>query len=349
MTTNRVANTLSPRELVFEDRPQPHPGPGTALVRIEYVTLCGTDLHIWEGEYLNPFPIVQGHEAVGVVERIAPGADGVHEGERVVISPVRSCGKCHACSIGRANVCADVSVLGCYENGTLAQFVLAPIAALRPVPEDVPTELAPLSEPASIALQAVGRGRPETGELAVVFGCGPIGLIAILALRRQGVDVVAIDTIEERARFATQFGAAGSVALTAGTGLPSAGELAELAGSDPARPITLVIEATGSPAALSSAVDIAAPTGRVVVVGISDRDVTLPVKSIPYKELDILGSRNSLDLIGEGLELISANRSAFEKLITHRFAFEDSAAALQCMREDAATVRKVLITVNGNG
>lgn len=341
----RVARTRGPRDLVFESSEIPEPGPGTAIVRIEHVTLCGTDLHIWEGEYLNPFPIVQGHELVGVVEDLREDGSGVRVGSRVVVSPVRSCGACYACRIGRANVCEQVSVLGCYEDGALAERILAPIDSLRIVPESVPAELAPLAEPASIALQAVHRGRPVRGELALVLGCGPIGLIAILALRGLGVDVVAVDTVDARARFAEQLGAAASVTLDVDSRMPMPGDLAALAGGGVDRPVTLVIEATGSSSALNSAVEIVAHAGRVVMVGISDRDVTLPQRSIPFKEIDILGSRNSLDRIGEGLELIAANPAEFAQLITHRYAFGDTAAALQVMRTDPASVRKVLISI----
>ncbi|WP_235623979.1 alcohol dehydrogenase catalytic domain-containing protein [Mycolicibacterium goodii] len=317
-------------------------------MRIEHVTLCGTDLHIWEGEYLNPFPIVQGHEAAGTVESVADPADASMTGTRVVISPVRSCGDCHACRTGRENVCERVSVLGCYEDGTLASRVVVPVSALHQVPDAVPSELAPLSEPASIALQAVRRGRPVAGELALVLGCGPIGLITTMALRQSGVDVVAVDTIEERARFAERFGAVATIALAPGQRCPSHEEVADAAGSDPARAVSLVIEATGSPTALASAMDVVAHAGRVVVVGISDRDVTLPHRTIAFKELDVLGSRNSVGLIPDGLGLIAQNPAAFRSLITHRFPFDETADALRTLRTDTAHVRKVLIMM-GSG
>lgn len=348
MNTNRTARTVSPGHLVFEDGPLARPRWGEAVVRVEHVTLCGTDLHIWEGEYMNPFPIIQGHEAAGIVEEVADPDDAHLISSRVVISPVRSCGACHACRIGRPNVCEKVSVLGCYEDGTLAHRVVVPTSSLRPVPGDVPPELAPLSEPASIALQAVRRANPVTGELALVLGCGPIGLIATMALRQSGVDVVAVDTIEERARSAQYFGASGSFALKPGEDLPSRAEIAAAVGDNPDRVVSLVVEATGSPSALISAMDAVAHAGRVVIVGISDRDVTLPQRTIAFKELDVLGSRNSADLIPDGLALIAENQPAFRSLITHRFAFDKTADALLALRNDAAQVRKVLITIGAN-
>ena len=142
VTTSRVARTGGPGRLTLEDRKIASPHNGEAVVRVENVTLCGTDLHIWEGEYLNPFPIVQGHEAAGIVESVGDPADASSlTGTRVVISPVRSCGDCHACRTGRENVCERVSVLGCYEDGTLATRVVVPVSALHQVPDAVPSEL----------------------------------------------------------------------------------------------------------------------------------------------------------------------------------------------------------------
>ncbi|AFP38222.1 YjmD (Zinc-containing alcohol dehydrogenase) [Mycolicibacterium smegmatis MC2 155] len=349
MTTSRVARTGGPGRLTLEDRKIASPHNGEAVVRVENVTLCGTDLHIWEGEYLNPFPIVQGHEAAGIVESVGDPADASSlTGTRVVISPVRSCGDCHACRTGRENVCERVSVLGCYEDGTLATRVVVPVSALHQVPDAVPSELAPLSEPASIALQAVRRGRPVAGELALVLGCGPIGLITIMALRRAGVDVVAVDTVEERARFAERFGAVATIAVAPGQRCPSHEEVAAAAGSGPTRAVSLVIEATGSPAALASAIDVVSHAGRVVIVGISDQDVTLPHRTIAFKELDVLGSRNSVGLIPDGLGLIAQNQAAFSSLITHRFPFEETADALRTLRTDTAHVRKVLISMGAS-
>ncbi|PXY23366.1 2-deoxy-scyllo-inosamine dehydrogenase [Prauserella coralliicola] len=340
----RVANTIEAGRLEFQERLLPWVGRGAALIRVEHVTLCGTDLHIWEGEYMNPFPIVQGHEFVGLVEALAADETGAIVGERVVVSPVRACGRCHACCAGRSNVCQEVSVLGCYEDGALADYVLAPIEALRRVPEGLPAELAPLSEPASIALQAVGRGRPEQGELALVIGCGPIGLIAALALADAGVDVIAADTLASRAEAAVGYGAKTTLTVDPAAAFPTARELARAAG-DESRPITLVIEATGAPAAFAAALDVAAPTARVVAVGISDGHVSVPIRTIPFKELDVLGSRNSLDLIDDGLALIRRHSDAFAGLITHRYRFEQVEQALDALRAEASTVRKVLVSL----
>lgn len=315
----RVARTLSREHVAFEDVPAPEPGPGEALVRIQAVTLCGTDLHIWEDDYATELPIVQGHELAGTVES-APAGSGFAPGDRVAVSPIRWCGECHACGIGRINACTRSSVLGCYEDGGLAELVAVSTTDLFRVPDAMPTEVAALAEPTSIAMQAVLRGRPEKGERALVLGCGPIGLLATLHLTSLGVEVVATDVNPARAAFAREFGAV------------------EPDGREP----SLVIEATGAPAAFTTAVETVATAGRVVLVGISDRPVTLSMRTLPVKDLDLLGSRNSLRRIGEALELLAANPGPAAALVTRRVPFAEVGGAFAHLRTELGKVAVIL-------
>ncbi|MBQ0925476.1 alcohol dehydrogenase catalytic domain-containing protein [Saccharopolyspora endophytica] len=326
----KVARTLARERIEIQDVPPPHPGPGEALVRVHTVTLCGTDLHIWEDDYATELPIVQGHEIAGVVESAPPGSR-FQAGDRVAVSPMRWCGTCYACGIGRVNACRSSSCLGCYEDGGLTELLPAPLGDLHPIPENLPTGLAALAEPASIAMQAVLRGRPEKGEQALVMGCGPIGLLATLHLTSLGVDVIAADTAPERSEFASRFGATSTVVVKPDHALAL-----------PAEP-SLVIEATGSPAAFTTAVDAVTTAGRVVLVGISDRSVTLSMRTLPVKDIDLLGSRNSQRRIGEALELLDEHRDAATALITHRLPFDRIDEAFPLLRSRSQLVGKVAV------
>ncbi|ODU76786.1 MAG: hypothetical protein ABT08_08405 [Microbacterium sp. SCN 71-21] len=338
--TMRVARTVAREQLAFVELPRPERAPGEVLVRILAVTLCGTDLHIFEDDYPTELPLVQGHELAGVVVETDPDRADLR-GARVVIDPVVACGVCHACRAGRPNVCASLSVLGCYEDGGFAEFVAVPATRVHRVPAGLPTEVAALAEPTSIALQAVTRSRPQPGEIALVLGCGPIGLLAALALADRGVIVLAADTDAVRAATARGFGA--SETFVVAPGFPDAAQqrtIDEL--TDHAGPI-IVIEATGVPASLQNAVRLVASGGRVVQVGISTRTVELSMTDLPYKELDLLGSRNSLGLIPQGLDLLSRHRGAAEELLTHAFAFDDLADAFAAMADPAVPTGKIVI------
>lgn len=316
----RVARTLRREHVVLEEVPDPVPAPGEAVVRVHTVTLCGTDLHIWEDDYATELPIVQGHEIAGIVES-APAGSGFAPGDRVAVSPMRWCGECYACAIGRVNACARSSCLGCYEDGALAERIAVPASDLYRVPDGLPTGLAALAEPASIAMQAVLRGRPEKGERALVLGCGPIGLLATLHLTSLGVEVIAADTVAVRADFARRFGAVDAV-VPPGDALP-------------AQP-SLVIEATGAPAALTAAIDAVASAGRVVLVGISDRPVTLSMRTLPVKDVDLLGSRHSLRRMGEALDLLARYPDTAATLVTRRLPFAQVAEAFGLLRTGLA-------------
>ncbi|WP_193927122.1 alcohol dehydrogenase catalytic domain-containing protein [Saccharopolyspora montiporae] len=305
----------------------PRPDPGEALVRVHTVTLCGTDLHIFDDDYATELPIVQGHEISGIVEN-APEESGFTPGDRVAVSPMRYCGTCRACRIGRMNACRSSSCLGCYEDGGLAELITVPAGDLHRVPAGLDLDLAALAEPTSIAVQAVLRGRPQPGESALVLGCGPIGLLATLHLTSLGVQVTCADVSAERAAFATRFGAARTA----------------LAGRDPIpdEP-SLVIEATGSPAALDTALQAVSTAGRVVLVGLSGKTANLPVRTIPVKDLDVLGSRNSQRRMDEALALLHENTGAARDLITHRVPLADIGTAFRLLRAPDGLVGKVAV------
>lgn len=326
----RTARTLGLEHIAIEQVPPPLPGPGEALVRVHTVTLCGTDLHIFDNDYATELPIVQGHEIAGVVETV-PDGSGLAPGDRVAVSPMRYCGDCHACRIGRMNACRTSSCLGCYEDGGLAELIAVPASDLHTIPSSVPLDLAALAEPTSIAMQAGLRGRPSSGEQALVLGCGPIGLLATLHLTSLGVEVIAADVSTERSAFARHFGAAGT-AVVGRTPLP-------------AEP-PLVIEASGTPTAFDLAVESVATAGRVVLLGISDRDVTLSMRTLPVKDLDLLGSRNSQRRMGQALELLAAHPEAAAALLTHQFPLERITDAFALLRSREQLVGKVAIDLS---
>lgn len=342
--TMRAAVTVSKETVVFEERPLPVARPGQALIRVESVTLCGTDLHIWEDDYATPLPMVQGHEFCGVVEELPGDTGGLTVGDRVAVSPILFCGRCHACSIGRTNACDRMSVYGCYDyEGALAQYMAIPVAKLHRVPDALPGELAALCEPTSIAMQAVNRSRPVAGERALVLGCGPIGLLCTLYLTSLGVEVVAADTVEERCDFAREFGARDTILIDPSVAFPTDGQAALLDRFTDGQGPSLVFEATGQPSSLNNALNTVATAGRVVAVGISDREVTFSMRTVPVKDIDLIGTRNSQELIGEAAQLLSRHTAQAAQLITHRFPFDRVGEAFETMRTRTELIGKIAV------
>ncbi|MGN7252397.1 zinc-dependent alcohol dehydrogenase [Arthrobacter sp. SAFR-014] len=338
-----IARTVAKQTIRYEDVPDPAIEPGHALVRVHNVTLCGTDLHIWEDDYPAGLPVIQGHEFAGVVESIGQNGAGIRAGDRVAVSPMVYCGECRPCRLGRFNVCENIGCIGCYSDGALVELISVPVEKLCPVPEGLELDLAAMAEPASIAMQAVNRGRPSPGETALVLGSGPIGLLATLHLTDLGVRVVCADTEPDRLALASMFGAVDTLLVDPRAGFPGADQAVRLDALTDSSGPQLVIEATGVPSSLETAIRLVASAGRIVQVGISARTASVPMNTIPFKEIDLLGSRNSLNLIPAGLELLAGHRDQARALMTHRFRFEDLQQAFELMRSRTEPVGKIVV------
>ena len=338
------AHTVARRTVELKEQPVPELTPGHALVRVHHVALCGTDYTIWDDTYVTELPLVQGHEFSGTIHAIDETASDLAVGTPVAASPMVYCDTCGPCRAGRYNVCDSISCLGVYEAGALTELISLPVEKLHPLPDGMPMRLAALGEPGSIAMQAVNRGTPVNGETALVLGCGPIGLLATLFLTERGVNVIAADLDEHRMTLARQFGAVATI--TAGTDpFPSATDAQLLADLCLMDGPTLIIEATGVPASLENAVRLAAPTARIVQVGISAGNAALSMRDVPFKELDIRGSRNSLNLIPEALEILHKRQDLADALITHSFDFEHLNDAFETMGDRSAQVGKIVINM----
>lgn len=334
--------TVSAKSLEYAETEKPEPGVGEVLVQVEHVTLCGTDLHIFEDDYTTELPLVQGHEIAGTVVALGAGAAGTEEGRRVVIDPLVSCGECRACRRGRGNVCPNLVVLGCYCDGGFVEFLSVSAARLHPLPQDLPTELGPVAEPAAISLEAVNRGRAASEDTVLVLGAGPIGLLATLALHDLGATVVTADTIADRLDMAEDMGSDHTLLIDPSAPFPAA-ELSTMIGDIAPDGPDLVIEATGVPASLENALRAVAPAGRVVQVGISAHPTSFPLNIVPFKEIDLLGSRNSQGLMPDALALIARHSDEVRSLLTHRFDVADLDAAFSTMADRSQRVGKILI------
>lgn len=341
------AHTVRRRTIEFRDDAVPELAPGHALVRVQHVALCGTDLHIWDDDYPTELPLVQGHEFVGRIEAIDPAPEagaGLAVGSAVAVSPMVYCGECGPCLAGRPNVCEVISCLGCYEDGALAEVVSVPISKLHAVPDGMPLRIAALGEPGSIAMQAVNRGNPVAGETALVLGCGPIGLLATLFLTERGVNVITSDLVPSRLELSRAFGAVDT--LQAGSTIfPDTEQQKVLDSWCVMSGPTLLLEATGVPASFENALRLAAPTARIVQVGISTATAALSMRAVPFKELDILGSRNSLNLIPAALEVLNRHQDLADLLITHSFELENLNEAFGTMLDPANSVGKIVINM----
>ncbi len=323
------------------------PAPGQVLVAPEAVGLCGSDFHYFLGDIgtiedpSTLYPRIQGHEASGTI--LALGADcppGLAVGGRVALWPVSACGHCYACSIGRPNACASISLIGVHTDGALQEQLLIPAEQVFPVGDQDPA-LAALIEPVSIAMRSVDRGSVAPGEHVVVLGAGPIGQALALAAIDRGASVLVLDTVATRLERAAATGADVYRMLETETLRDIA---REWAGGDGPQ---VVFEATGVAGLLQSGVEAVAQAGRVVVVSLSSERAPIRVGDLPLKEIDVLGvSCCRSDDFAAAVDLVSRRRDVAAGLVTHQFTLDDAPKAIDYAMHHPAEVMKAVVRLN---
>lgn len=299
-------------DIRLHSEPEPVPRPGEELVRVTAVGLCGSDLHWFEdggiGEDRVKDPFVLGHEMGGVV------ASGEREGERVVIEPANPCGLCDVCRAGHSNLCQQVEFCGHYPTpGGLSTFMAWPRHLLIPVPDTIEGDDVALLEPLGIALHAIDLSHFEAGMSAGVYGCGPIGLFLIRALRAVGArSIQASDSLLHRLDAARSSGA-DDVRLTDVDGQPE--------GVEDWGPVDVAFEAAGEDAAVETALRTVRTGGRVVIVGIPPTDRTsFPAALGREKGLTVAISRRMKQHhMSEAIDLVDRGAIDLAGIITSRY------------------------------
>jgi L-gulonate 5-dehydrogenase len=330
------------------DVPEPEePGPGQVVIRPEAVGLCGSDFHYFLGDIgtiEDPralYPRIQGHEFSAIVEEIGDGTEtGLRAGDRVAIWPVRACGRCYACSIGRGNVCENLSLVGVHREGALQERLTLPVTELFPVGAQDASVTA-LVEPVSIAVRSVARGGVAEGEHVIVLGAGPIGQALTLAATDKGASVLLVDRIEHRLELGRALGAETILADDRDDWI---GDARSWAGGQGAE---VAFEATGVPALVATAMQLVLHAGRVVVVGLSDTPTPIRVGDLPFRELDLIGVSCCAngDFAG-AVELVSRRRDVAAMLVTHEFPLEQAPDAIKFAIENPADVMKTVVRVD---
>ncbi len=341
------------------------PGPGEVLVRLHASGVCHSDLNAVDGTSETRCPAVLGHEGAGVVEAVGAGVQ-LRPGTHVALSWMPSCGRCEECVRGLTHLCRTAwtamghgglldGVPRLSRNGspvyhysflsTYAQAAVVPEASCVPIPDSAPFDVAALVGCAvSTGVGAVWHtAGVRPGERVAVFGCGGVGLSAVLGARSVGaVPIVAVDVSDDKLRRATELGASRGVPW-GGTPEATAEAVKEASGGG----VDYAFEATGRPEAMLAAFLSTRPRGAAVLIGISRADAVLPLPAIqiPRAERRILGSaygsvspHRDFPAI---LALHAEGRLPLERLITHRLPLRGAPEALDLVRRGIA-VRAVL-------
>jgi L-iditol 2-dehydrogenase len=325
-----AARLHAPGDMRVTAEPRPQAEPGTTLVQLTAVGICGSDLHWWDeagiGDARLDRPLVLGHENAGVI------AEGPQAGQRVAIDPAIPDETCPQCRRGYRNLCPQVRFAGHGgTDGGLREFMTWPTRLLHPLPDTLPDADGALLEPLGVALHALDLGHLRAAQNAAVVGCGPIGLMLIQLLLASGADrVLAADPLTHRLEAAVRLGAW------------------PLAEAGPAPEVDTAFEVAGTDAAVDAAITAVAPGGRVVLVGIPDGDRTsFRASAARRKGLTIAMSRRMNETYPRAIRLAGSGRVDLAGLVTLSLPLTAAPEAFE--RAARREGLKVLVCPAGSG
>jgi len=289
------------------------PRPGDVVVKVAMAGLCGTDYRIWTGDRRVGYPRVLGHEFVGTVAETGFAVTRVRVGDRVAVEPNYSCGRCPLCREGNRNLCLSRTAVGIDVDGCFAETVRVPERCCWPAPAGVADEDLMITEPLAVVVRAVARGDVQAGASAAVVGAGSLGLLAVQVLRGRGARVLVVSRTPRRFALARELGA--EVTRTV-----AEAPLEETARAFSGREgVDVVLETAGTPEAVSHALALVRPGGRVVLTGLPHDPTPVVFFSVVRREVTLTGSMIYQDEFPEAMRLVATGTVKTRPLVTHRF------------------------------
>jgi 2-desacetyl-2-hydroxyethyl bacteriochlorophyllide A dehydrogenase len=312
----------APGQLKITEAPDPAPQHGELVIQVGICGICGTDVHIADGEFPpTPYPIVPGHEFAGrIVARGAGVAGDWPEGARVAVDPSLFCGHCPACRSGRGNLCANWNAIGDTVNGAFAEYVAVPAANAYRIPDSVDDAQGALIEPLSCAVHGLRRLGPVLGDDVLLIGAGTMGLLLLQLLNDAGARSVSV--VDRKAARLAAAKAVGAVSVAEDVSALDHGAFA------------VAVDATGVPAAIEAAFGSLARGGRLLIFGVAsgEASVALSPFRIYNDEITVLGSMAVLNSFGAAADLMAARTIQTSPLLGPPFALDQFPEALASVR-----------------
>ncbi|MBI5360384.1 MAG: zinc-binding dehydrogenase [Planctomycetes bacterium] len=329
--------------LKIEDVPKPKIKPNEILVKVAACGVCHTDLHYIDHgvpTFKKP-PLILGHEASGWVAEIGSEVKDFKSGDKVLLPAVVTCGYCEYCRTGRENICKNMVMFGNTIDGAYAEFVAAPAKDAFHFPDEIPLEEGSIiADAISTPYHAVkNRGNVRPGDWVVVFGCGGVGVNAIQLAAASGASVIAVDVMDAKLELARSMGAVKTVNAQTDPDVGKAVRKITGGGADTA------FEIIGNPMTIQAAFNCLRAGGRLVVVGYSEKDVTLSASRIMFREMEVIGSLGCRPCDYPRLiEMARTGKIKVKELVTSKFKLEDINKAFDLLRnKDPKTIRSIVI------
>lgn len=330
----KAAYYFGDRTIRVDDGKSIPPASGEVRIDVAYCGICGTDIHIYHGamDKRVALPQIMGHEMSGVIAEVGEGVKGFARGEAVVVRPLDNRGETLA-DRGFGHICRGLKFMGIDSPGAFQSSWTVPAFTLHKVPQGVDLKLAAFVEPLAVACHDVRLGAVKDGELAVVLGGGPIGILVALVARAAGAQVILSEVNQHRRKLAAELGFQAVNPLD--TNLPQL--CLELSGGTGA---DIVFEVSGAKAAVLSMTDMLAIRGRMVVVAIHPQPVEVNLFQFFWKELQMRGARvYEPEDYEEALAMIAQGNLPLEKLITRICTLDELPEAFQSLEGNSEAMK----------
>lgn len=321
---NKAAYMTGLDTMEFCRIPVPAPKEGEVLVKLEYVGICGSDVHYFHdgrcGDFVVNGDFILGHECAGSVVETGAGVRELKVGDRVALEPGITCGQCEFCKSGKYNLCPNVQFLatppvqGCFMN-----YIAYPENMCFKLPKQVSTMEGALVEPLSVGMHAANQGVIKPGDRVVILGAGCIGLVTMMACRARGAaDITVVDVLEKRLEHAKSLGATRVINGKTSDALAEIAELTQGVG------VEKVFETAGSPVTMAQTAHLVKRGGTIVLVGLAaDPKITYDFGPIMAKEAEIKSVFRYRNIYPSAIAAIAEGLIPVKKIVSHEFAFED--------------------------
>lgn len=330
----------------YTERPIPTPKANEVLVKLEYVGICGSDMHYYEtgaiGNFVVEPPFVLGHEPGGVVVEVGADVQHLKVGDRVALEPGKTCGQCEFCKTGRYNLCPDVVFFATPPvDGVFQEYVAHEAGLCFKLPDQVSTLEGALIEPLAVGFHAANQGGAHAGQTAVVMGAGCIGLVSMMALKAEGVsNVYVIDVMQNRLDKALELGADHVINGRTEDAVEAVMRLTNGTGCD------LIVETAGTEITTRQSIHMAKKGATIVLVGYSKTgEMTLPMSMALDKELTFKTIFRYRHIYPMAIEAVAKGRVNLKGIVTNIFDFNDLQNAMDQSIRDKANIVKSIVRI----
>jgi len=333
----------APGKIEFQEISIPKLNENEVLVKIMRIGICGSDIHVYHGEHpYTEYPVTQGHEVSGKIEKIGSKVQGFNLNEKVTIQPQVVCGECYQCTHGKYHICDDLKVMGFQTTGAGSEFFVVNSEKLVKLPHEMTYEQGAMIEPCAVGVHAVLKGGDISGFNVLVLGAGPIGNLVGQSAKALGARAVMITDLSD-----FRLGIAKEVGIDFTINPTKQSLSKEITNSFGSNKADLIIECVGVNETIDEAINNARKGTDIIIVGVFGKNPMINLGFIQDRELRLIGNMmyQTKDYT-KAIELVQSKKINLEPLMTKHFPFKDYLKAYEFIEEKKDKVLKVFIDVN---